>query len=484
MPLTRLLHLPRLALAALAAALLLLPGVAWASEHAPAAAHAATEVAGAAHGAEELSIYLVLPFAALLLCIAILPLVVPHWWEHNRNKGIVSALFGIPMGIYLIATNGHALLHSMFEYMDFIILLGSLFVISGGIFVRGDIRATPRNNLLFLILGSLLASLIGTTGAAMLLIRPVLRTNSERKNTAHIPIFFIFTVANMGGLLTPLGDPPLFLGFLRGVPFTWTFKLVVPWLVGLGIVLTIFYLIDLRAYKRESPEAIAFDTSNITPVSLSGGINFLFLAGVVLSVLLLPGIVAADGSIGIPWRELSMVLMAALSLFVGPKEPRSDNQFSFEAINEVAILFVAIFIAMVPALLILEARGPDLPLSHPWHFFWATGLLSSFLDNAPTYLTFTSVASGYVGTDAMNLHTLITAAAHGSHPSGESILEAISVGAVFMGANTYIGNGPNFMVKAISDGSGLKTPSFFGYMLWSGMILIPVFILITLLFFL
>lgn len=456
---------------------LLLPQLAQAAEHVAEAGHEGGHGTGFAT-------YMVLPFAGMLLSIAILPLVIPHWWESNRNRAIVAALFGVPMATYLLVSgNQHPLLHSMLEYADFIILLGSLFVISGGIFMRGDIRATPRNNLLFLIVGSVLASAIGTTGAAMLLIRPMLRTNSERKNTAHIPIFFIFTVANMGGLLTPLGDPPLFLGFLRGVPFTWTFLLILPWLMGLGIVLSIFFIIDWRAYKKESPEDIKFDDSNIQPIRLDGALNFLFLGGVILSVLLLPGVVAQDGSLAIPWREMGMVLMAVLSYFVGPKAPREANEFSFEAINEVAILFVAIFITMVPALHILQVRGPELPLHHAAHYFWATGLLSSFLDNAPTYLTFTSVASGFLHSNPMDLRTLIAAAPNGDHPSGKIILEAISVGAVFMGANTYIGNGPNFMVKAISDGMGVKTPSFFGYMLWSGAILMPTFGLITLVFF-
>lgn len=431
----------------------------------------------------ELSPLFVLPFAGLLLTIAVLPLVLPHWWESNRNKGIVAALFGVPMGIYLLMTNWHALLHSMLEYTDFIILLGALFVISGGIFLRGDIKATPRNNLLFLVLGSVLASFIGTTGAAMLLIRPVLRTNRERRNTRHIPIFFIFTVANMGGMLTPLGDPPLFLGFLRGVPFAWTFGLYPQWLLGLAIVLLVFYIIDVRAYKGEHPEDIQFDHTNIEPIKVQGGINFLFLGGVVLAVLFLPGVMNPDGSLSIPYREVAMVGLAAVSYFFGPKQPRADNRFSFHAINEVALLFAGIFVAMVPALLILQARGPELGVQQPWQFFWATGVLSSFLDNAPTYLTFTSVASGYLSTDAMNLTTLIAAPAIEGGPTGEQILVAISVGAVFMGANTYIGNGPNFMVKAISDEAGLKTPSFFGYMAWSGAILIPTFILITFIFF-
>jgi Na+/H+ antiporter NhaD/arsenite permease-like protein len=431
---------------------------------------------------ESLPLALVSPFAGLLLTIAILPLIVPHWWESNRNKGIVAALFGVPMGVYMLFTNPHAAFHTALEYAAFIILLGALFVISSGIFLRGDIRATPRNNLLFLTIGSILASFIGTTGAAMLLIRPVLTTNRQRKNTRHIPIFFIFCVANMGGMLTPLGDPPLFLGYLRGVPFWWTLELIPQWIFGLAVVLALFYVIDWRAYSREAPEDVFFDDTRIEPIRMSGSVNFLLLGGILLSVLLIPGAVRAEG-IGLPWREVTMVALAAISLFFGPKQPRIDNQFTFHAINEVALLFAGIFATMIPALLILEARGPELPLHHPWQFFWVTGVLSSFLDNAPTYLTLTSVASGYLGTNATNLLELINHVPPPGEPSGELILKAISVGAVFMGANTYIGNGPNFMVKAISDEAGLKTPSFFGYMLWSGAILIPLFVVVTFVFF-
>jgi Na+/H+ antiporter NhaD/arsenite permease-like protein len=451
-----------------ALALVMIPGAALAVEE-----HAA---------GENLPLFLVSPFAGLLLTIAILPLIAHHWWESNRNKGIVSALFGVPMAAYMLFENPHAAAHTALEYTAFIILLGSLFVISSGIFLRGDIRATPRNNLLFLIIGSILASFIGTTGAAMLLIRPVLTTNQERKNTRHIPIFFIFCVANMGGMLTPLGDPPLFLGYLRGVPFFWTFKLLPEWIFGLAFVLAVFYLIDSRAYRRERPEDVYFDATRIEPLRISGSVNFLLLGGILLSVLLIPGAIRADG-LGMAWRELTMVALAAISLFLGPKQPRIDNKFTFHAINEVALLFAGIFATMIPALLILEARGPELPLHQPWQFFWVTGMLSSFLDNAPTYLTLTSVASGYLGTHANALTTLIAKAAVDAKPAGELVLKAISVGAVFMGANTYIGNGPNFMVKAISDEAGLKTPSFFGYMLWSGLILIPLFVVMTFVFF-
>jgi Na+/H+ antiporter NhaD/arsenite permease-like protein len=440
-------------------------------------------LAAEGHASEQsLSLSLVLPFAGLLLTIAVLPLVAARWWESNRNKGIVAALFGVPMAVYMLFENGHALAHTALEYAAFIILLGSLFVISSGVFIRGDIRATPRNNLLFLIIGSILASFIGTTGAAMLLIRPVLTTNRERRNTRHIPIFFIFCVANMGGMLTPLGDPPLFLGYLRGVPFFWTFVLFREWVFGLAVVLAIFWILDTRAYRRERPEDVLMDRTQIEPIGIAGKVNFLLLGGVILSVLLLPGAVRPDG-LGAPVREVAMVGLAAVSYFLGPKQPRIDNQFTFHAINEVAILFAGIFATMIPALLILEARGPDLPLDQAWHFFWATGILSSFLDNAPTYLTLTSVASGYLGTSASDLSTLIAAVTADGRPSGELILKAISVGAVFMGANTYIGNGPNFMVKAISDEAGCQTPSFFGYMAWSGIILIPLFVLMTFLFF-
>lgn len=444
-----------------------------------ASALAASEPAALGH---RLSLLWVLPFAGLLLAIALLPLAVPHFWEKNRHKALIAAAFAAPIAALLLVEQPAALLHTGVEYAAFIILLGALFVISGGICLHGDIRATPRNNTLFLAVGGILANLIGTTGAAMLLIRPVLRTNSQRRQIRHIPVFFIFVVANLGGLLTPLGDPPLFLGYLRGVPFFWTLRLLPMWAFGLAIVLGVFYLVDRHAYLAEPPAQLTLDDTNIVPLRLTGSVNFALLLGVIACVLWLPGALRS-GSYGMPWRELAMTGLAAISYLALPRQPRQDNKFSFGPIVEVAALFAGIFVTMVPALVILETRGGELPLHAPWHYFWATGLLSSFLDNAPTYLTFASMGCGYLGANAENLGSLLAVAAESGRPSGVQLLAAVSVGAVFMGANTYIGNGPNFMVKAISDQAGVQTPSFFGYMAWSGAILIPTFVLVTVVFF-
>jgi Na+/H+ antiporter NhaD/arsenite permease-like protein len=401
----------------------------------------------------------VLPFAGLLLGIAILPLAAPRWWEKHHNKALVSLGFGLPVAVLTGLRDPAPVLHELSEYVSFIILLGSLYVIAGGLVLRGDIKATPAVNTLFLAVGALLANVVGTTGASMLLIRPLLRTNSERRFVRHIPVFFIFLVSNIGGALTPLGDPPLFLGYLRGVPFVWTLRLAPVWAVTVGLVLAVFFLWDRAAYATEKLADVERDLASQVPLSLAGKRNLLLLAGVVGAVLL-----------PTPWREVGMATLAALSLALTPGGLRKENGFSFGPIIEVAILFLGIFLCMVPALAILQARGGELGLRSPWQFFWATGLLSSFLDNAPTYLTFLSLAQG------LHLSPEILGIPH-------RMLQAISAGAVFMGANSYIGNGPNFMVKAISDEANVKTPSFFGYMALSAGVLLPIFALVTLLFF-
>jgi len=404
-------------------------------------------------------------FCLLLLCIAILPLTHSRFWESNRNKAIVSGVLALPVVIlFCHYGNLQPLLHEIKEYFSFIILLASLFIISGGIFLSGDIEATPRNNTIFLCLGGIIANIFGTTGASMLLIRPVLRTNSERRFIAHIPIFFIFVVANIGGLLTPIGDPPLFMGYLRGVPFFWTLRLFPHWLFMMAVVLGIFYFVDLHFWKRESPKAIRRDEEMIQPLALHGKINILFIIGVVLSVIVLKT----------PVREGMMISLSILSLIFTPHKIRERNGFNYAPIIEVAVLFAGIFITMVPALLILEARGAALGVRLPWHFFWTTGGLSSFLDNTPTYLTFLSLAQGVAHTTGLPQEIIGMPVKY---------LEAISVGAVFMGANTYIGNGPNFMVKVICEQHKVKVPSFFGYMLWSCGILAPLFIIVTFVFF-
>lgn len=402
----------------------------------------------AAH-AVEIPPAAVAPFVLILLGIAVLPLISAHWWESNKNKGIFAALVGLPATGLLFYLDWHMLVHAADEYFSFIALLGSLYIVSGGVVLRGDLRTSPFVNTGLLGLGALLASVIGTTGASMLLIRPLLRANQVRNYPRHIPIFFIFIVSNAGGLLTPLGDPPLFLGFLRGVPFTWTFQLWPQWLLVNGILLGLFFLVDYRMFSA----AGALPEYERQPVELVGVHNFVFLAMVVICAAMVP----------YGWRELGMVIAAGLSLRFTRKELRAENGFTYHPIGEVAILFAAIFVTMQPALALLQAHGPDMGITTPREFFVVTGTLSSFLDNAPTYVTFFTVAQTLPHEGA----TLVAGVP-------EHLLIAISLGAVFMGANTYIGNGPNFMVKSISDEAGFKTPSFFGYMIWSVGILGPI----------
>ncbi len=411
--------------------------------------------------ANDVSLWLAAPFALLLLAIAVLPLAAHHWWESNRNRGIVAGALALPIAIWCLTSGrGGDLLHAAHEYEQFIVLLGSLFIISGGIFVDGDLRATPKVNCAFLALGTVIASIIGTTGASMLLIRPLLRTNSERKHVVHTVVFFIFMVSNCGGLLTPLGDPPLFMGYLRGIPFEWTLRFWPEWLGVNAALLAIYYVWDRRAIAKETRSALRLDRERLAPISVAGGLNFLFLAVVVGAVAFLK-----DN----PWlRDGVMVAAAVASLLFTAKETRAKNAFQWAPIVEVAVLFAGIFVTMIPALKYLEAKGSTLGVDTPMEFFWATGSLSAFLDNAPTYLTFASVGASNLGASASDLGTVLAA------PGGTDIMVAISLGAVLMGAMTYIGNGPNFMVKAIADASGVKMPSFFGYLGYSVAILLPI----------
>ena len=404
-----------------------------------------------------------LPFVALLLAIAVLPLLAPHFWESNLRKLAVAVVLAAPVLVLYVRAHPAALVHVAGDYASFIVLLGGLFVISGGIFLEGDLEATPRTNAAFLGAGALLASLIGTTGASMLLVRPLLQTNRERKHVAHTVVFFIFLVSNIGGCLTPLGDPPLFLGYLQGVPFLWTLRLFVPWLFTVGLLLAVYLVWDRRAHARESRADLRRDFYEVRPLRLAGKLNLALLGGVLLAVALLPT----------PGREVAILALAAFSFVATQPELRQANRFTFHPILEVAALFAGIFVTMLPALDLLRARGAELGVREPWHFFWATGALSSFLDNAPTYLTFLALAQG------------LGLAPQGAGVVGvpESILKAISLGAVFMGANSYIGNGPNFMVRSIAEERGVRMPSFGGYMLFSGAVLIPVFVLVTLVFF-
>jgi Na+/H+ antiporter NhaD/arsenite permease-like protein len=370
------------------------------------------------------------------------------------------------------------------EYIPFIVLLFSLYVISGGISLKGDLAAHPMTNTAFLAFGAAIASFVGTTGASMLLIRPLLQTNRERRHVVHTVIFFIFLVSNIGGCLLPIGDPPLFLGYLRGVPFFWTFMLWKQWALCCVILLVIYYIWDTLAYKRESFRDIQRDETEKQPLRLRGVINILWLAGVVFAVAFIvpgkpfPGL----GFTVFPFmRELVMLALVGISLLTTPMGVRADNDFNYAAILEVAALFIGIFIAMQVPIEVLRTSGEQLMeyINQPWHFYWATGSLSSFLDNAPTYVVFFEL--GRVMPTGPEVVPLGTNGELGtiSFP----LLVAISLGAVFMGSMTYIGNGPNFMVKAIAEQTGIRMPSFFGYMLkYSIPILIPVFVLITVIF--
>lgn len=428
-----------------------------------------------------------IPFAIMLLSIAVLPLIVESWWERNRHKLIVALALAIPTAIYLI---NEGLIHNlehqiMYDYVPFIILLASLFVITGGIHLSGDIKAKPIINTLFIGIGYFLASIMGTTGAAMLLIRPVISTNQQRSHKAHTILFFIAAVANCGGLLTPLGDPPLFLLFLRGAPFTWFLHLLPEWAFVGTILLIVYYFVDSYYYKKEDWVNLSADTREIEPIRITGKINFLFLLGVILSVAFVnDGFILAMKSnpeIGYEapmWlkflREIILLLLISLSLYSTQKKVREQNKFSWRPIIEVAVVFLGIFITMVPTMLYLAKNAASFGFSEPWQFYYAAGSLSSFLDNAPTAVAFHGVAVGLVnGGQVMAEIAGIP----------EILLKAIAMGSVFFGAMTYIGNGPNFMVKAIAEESGIKMPSFFGYMFkFSLIVLLPIYILVQLLF--
>jgi Na+/H+ antiporter NhaD/arsenite permease-like protein len=415
------------------------------------------------------------PFIAMLLSIAILPMIVPGWWESNRNKVILSVVLSIPVLMVVWPEDPKLLFHSLLDYFSFLSLLGALFVISGGIHISGEFAGTPLVNTIFLAIGALLANVIGTTGASMLLIRPYIRANHVRRHKAHLIVFFIFVVSNTAGLLTPLGDPPLFLGFLRGVPFHWTLRLWPQWAFVVGITLIVFNFFEQYVFLKEdveTPGALAEDVQPQKRLHIEGSLNFIYLIGVMAAAIL-------SGYFGWPKgvQEAIMIAMAALSWFTTRKEVHEVNHFHFAPIAEVAALFLGIFITMVPALEIMDSRAASMNLRHPWQFFWLSGVLSSFLDNAPTYLTFSAMASGLVGARTENLASLL------STPLGERLLIAISCGSVFMGANTYIGNGPNFMVKSIAEAAGIEMPSFGRYMIYSSAILVPIFIAMTVVFF-
>ena len=422
---------------------------------------------------------MLIPFVVQLLCIAILPLTkVEEWWEENKHKLYVSLLLGLPVGIWL-CVNGMSeeLTHQMvYDYVPFILLLMALFVTTGGICIKGDMRATPTTNTIIMAIGWVLASFMGTTGAAMLLIRLLLQTISQRQYKVHTIMFFIAIVANCGGLLTPLGDPPLFLLFQKGVPFGWFMQNMIPeWAVTGLLLLGIYWVIDSYYYRKEPWHLLSADAREQVKVTARGLINVFWLLCVIASTMFINSTyIPAMGEEGAPWylkllREWVFVVIIILSMLTTKREVRKDNEFSWTPILEVACVFLGIFATMTPALMFLQQN--PLPITEPWQFVYSTGSLSAFLDNAPTAMVFHATAS--------------TLPVEGAAVAGISsvLMKAICMGAVFFGAMTYIGNGPNFMVKSIAEQSGVKMPSFFGYMLrFSLIILLPVFIIVQLLF--
>ena len=457
----------------LAAILTLLPQQAW----------AATGLDGAA-----MRWPYALPFAGLLLSIALGPLSFPKIWHHHYGK--IAAAWSLLALVSLVIFAGStatlaALVHALLaEYLGFIVLLFSLYVVAGGILITGDIKATPPTNVGILALGTLGASIVGTTGAAMILIRPLIRANRARRHNAHVVIFFIILVANVGGALTPLGDPPLFVGFLHGVDFFWTTRTI--WMqtaIVAGLLLAIFAVIDVWRFRSEPPPG---DSNPGQPVRIRGLVNLVLIAAIVASLL-----VSAMWKPGVAFdilgtrlelediaRNLVLLAIAALSVWLTPDEHRQANGFTWEPIREVAKLFAGIFVAIIPVIAMLNAghqgafawllsavTGPE-GAPREVAYFWFTGLMSAFLDNAPTYLLFFELAGG---DPQVLMHQL------------SGTLASISMGAVYMGALTYIGNAPNFMVSSIASESGIEMPSFFGYLMRAGAVLIPLFLLLTLL---
>jgi Na+/H+ antiporter NhaD/arsenite permease-like protein len=452
---------------------------------------------GLAFGADldgsQLSVLWGVPFAGILLSIAVMPLVAPHFWHHHYGK--VAAAWALVFLLPFAAVFGPGLavvnlVHALLaEYIPFIILLTALYTVAGGIYIRGNLHGSPGLNTAILAIGAVLASFMGTTGASMLLIRPLIRANDNRRHKAHVVIFFIFIVSNAGGSLTPLGDPPLFLGFLKGVDFFWTLSHIFPETLFLvGVLLALFYALDSWYYRRREEVLAADPTPDSRRIGFEGGANFWLLAAVVALVLLSgfwkSGVVfnIAGTEVGLPGlvRDIGLIIVTFVSLRITTADVHDKNQFGWAPMQEVAKLFAGIFLTIIPVIAMLKAgvNGPFGAIvaavtrpdgsPDPAMYFWAAGALSSFLDNAPTYLVFFNTAGG---DPAVLMSTLAPT------------LAAISAGAVFMGANTYIGNAPNLMVKAIAEDRGVKMPSFFGYMLWSGAILVPLFVVMTLIWF-
>ena len=437
----------------------------------------------------QLSAWWGLPFAGMLLSIALLPLWAPTLWQRHAGKIAAgwSLAFLLPFAARFGAVEaGHGLAHTLLaEYLPFIILLTALFTTAGGIYVRGSLRGSPALNTALMAIGAVLASFMGTTGASMLMIRPLIRANDNRPKAAHVIVFFIFIVANVAGALTPLGDPPLFLGFLQGVSFFWTVGHLLPETLFLvGALLALFYAIDAWHFRREGVLPVDPTPPGAPTGGIDGAVNLLPLLAIMALVLMSgtwnPGVTFTVFGVELTVQQLvrdfGLIAVTLVSLAITPKGVRAANEFSWGPMKEVAELFIGIFITMMPMLVMLKAgeSGAFAAVARavtgasgeplPWAYFWFSGVLSSFLDNAPTYLVFFNLAGG----DAGELMTRLAAT-----------LAAISAGSVFMGANTYIGNAPNFMVKAIAEGRGIRMPSFFGYMAWSGACLIPLFVVIT-----
>lgn len=490
-----------------------------------------TALASGGEGVIDYPLWTVVPFAGMLLSIAVCPLINSHWWEHNIGKvaAFWTLAFTIPSAVLWGFGNAwYSLVHIMvMDYVPFLTLVAGLFVVAGGINVGGRLPNTPLSNTIILFIGTCLASIVGTTGATMLVIRPLISANHDRKMKMHTIIFLIFLVSNIGGALTPVGDPPLFLGFLHGVPFFWTLSLFPEWALNVVILLAIYFVLDGFYYTRHklhiSEAGVADSTQEMSlseklaemcrlshndeehgdqkskaQIKITGLQNLIFLTGI-LGAVIFSGLWAQHpffydqvhhSATGIklmshnghdfvlPYmnivRDGFIILMAIFSLKFTSKEIREANKFTWAPVEEVGILFAGIFATIIPALVILGLHGKELGVTEPWQFFWATGALSSFLDNAPTYLVFTSLAAQMGATSGIMMDIGMV---------NETLLKAVSCGAVFMGANTYIGNAPNFMTKSIAEENGIRMPSFFGYMLWSGAILIPLFLLNTLLFF-
>ncbi len=390
--------------------------------------------------------------------MASVPLALPHFWERRAFQALIVAACTLPV-VWFLSHSGleHELLHSLGGYVTFITTLGALYIAAGGVFASADLKATPRVNAGFVLVGSLLASFIGTTGASVLVIRPLLRTNRQRKHTAHLIPFFILAVANAGGLLTPLGDPPLLVGFVGGVPFFWTLKLFPAWLLYNIFFAFLLYVVDRRAYARETPDALLRDDAEQQPLIIKGKRNLLLL-GAVIGAAFLPAV----------WREATLIAIMSTSYFSTPREVHRLNGFSFAPIVEVALLFVGLFVCLVPIESMLGELAPQLPIHHAYQLFWGSGLLSAVLDNAPTYAAFAALGKGL------------------SHGQADLVagttsikLAAISLGSVVMGATTYIGNGPNLMVKAIAERAGIPMPSFVRYAVFAFVTMLPVHLVVT-----